>query len=443
MNRFIEKVFSDKKLVKLLFEFRNVEWKKLNSNEKINVLNDVANGFNEIYGNDLGRCKFYFIDVNSDMCGETLEDYNIINLNSLGNNQFSILSTILHELRHYYQDKAHNLYKSSNVIHELFADVNYLDIFKNDENSEMFRAENYVAFNDNNFIEYCIQPTEYDAESFSKEFMIYFADNYLEYANDIEMCLGANPDFDAVCRIIKKDDRDIINFNRKYELNYQDYISENKEIFIKDEVRSWKYKELFNNFDNISKENLSKLCCPCFWYKYDNSIRVKILNKYCELCDADINVVLDDGNIVINGKTLGVKDVFKVMELLFNELADYEIMKIVKKKNPKYLMRVEREIRLNLKNDRNMIKKEENPLFYEVQPYMLFKNNYVLRSFYDFYRNLDSMYDTDNNFFESFSNYIAKYDVESMMKKVRILTGMKFDDFYDLQLKKMSSRKTR
>ena len=205
MNKFIEKVFDNKKLVELLLKFKKMEWKKLNNDSKIEVLNEIVDGFNEVYCDDFGKCKFYFIDVNNDKSGETLEDYNVINLNSLGKNQYTILATILHELRHYYQYKAHRLYLKTNVVHELFKDVNYNDIFINDDISEMFRAENYVVFDDNNFIEYCIQPTEYDAEMFAKEFMKYLADNYLEYTDDVEMCMSSNLEFDQVCQIVEKD----------------------------------------------------------------------------------------------------------------------------------------------------------------------------------------------------------------------------------------------
>jgi len=441
MQKFIDRVFSNEEIISLLLKLKKSEWKKINNFERIDLLKKIVSELNKIYP-EFGECKIDFISIDNDMYGDNVDNYVRVNINS-SDNQFCNISTIMHELRHFYQNKAIELYFENGVIHELFEDSDFKEIVLNNENSQLSRASNYLCSNDNNYIEYNIQPCEYDAESFSKKFMAYLATNYLDSNDDVSLCMNANSEFDDMQKMLKENSRNLINFSKRYKLNYEDYVKDNRAIFISDEVKAKKYIKLLENIDVINKEEVIVLCSPCFWDKYDFEIKISLLNRYLELNDLSLDIKAGNNEIIINNKKVKSNNVFEIMDLLFNEMANKEIERILAKNNQRKLMRVEREIRLNFKNEFNQIKKEENPLFYEVQPYMLYKNNYVLRNFYDFFRCLDVLYDSRDNFYDLYSKYIKKYDVECLMKKVKILTGVEFEDFYDKMLSKMSNRKNK
>ena len=104
-SKFLEKAFNDEKLKKYLSAFKSVNWYKLSEDEKIKVCANIGERINSFYP-ELGECKFNFFVSNKKDLGNSDDNLVNVNLDAVNdkNNQFYILTTILHEVRHFYQN---------------------------------------------------------------------------------------------------------------------------------------------------------------------------------------------------------------------------------------------------------------------------------------------------------------------------------------------------
>ena len=161
------------------------------------------------------------------------------------------------------------------------------------------------------------------------------------------------------------------------------------------------------------------------------------------LNDCDLFVECNGKCTNVNRKILVNNDSFGIMEFLFNEIANFQINRILKNKDKENLKLVEKQIILNLADENNIIKEEENPLFYNIQPYMMYKNLYISECFNELFSSIFSIFKEDDNYFEEYVQYCKKYDVDSIVKKVEILTGENFAKVYDKLVGDMQKIKTR
>lgn len=440
-EKFFNKISLNKELIDDLSKLKCENWKKLSDSEKLKTYKKIFDKFSNIYS-EVGSCNIT-VDGSSFSNGASRDNNIIISVKTgLDGNHYEILATFLHELRHFYQNYACELYLKTGVVHELFEGIDINKFIENNIGSALLNAENYISYSLNQYNEYYLQPIELDAEMFAMDFMKLYSDKFLDNDLDKELCLNSLVDYDDVMKIFKYDDVNLVNFSKVYSLIYEDFVSENKSIYLKDEEESKKYKKLLDSIEKLNERDVIKLLSPCFYIYYEDDVKKELINKFLKLKGFCFDVDIDKNEVFIDDVYVNSCDVFEIMELVFNKMADEEIRRMLEKNDNDNLMLVEKEIKLNFKKG-NLIKKENNPLFYEVQPYMLYKNSYVLRNVYDYFRTIDEMYTKKYNFFDDFCKYVNKYDVETKIKKVKSLTGMDFDKFYCSMIDTMKKRKIR
>jgi len=332
------------------------------------------------------------------------------------------------------------MYDREGVIHEIFEKDDFMKLYVNNNVSILCNVSNYLRYEYNNFYEYYIQPLEFDAEKFAKEFIDKMIDEIIDNVKDIELCCLSMSEFEEVSDIIDGNKKNLVEFAKTYELNYVDYILNNRATFNNDDIKAQKYLSLLDKIDDLDINQLYSLFIPGLWDKYNEEEKCKIINRYLDINGFNFNVKVNGDKYIINNSEFIAFNSFEIMEHILNEMADIEIERIVTKRDNKRLMRVEKEIRANMKCP---ISEKDNPLFYNVQPYMLYKRNYMMRNFYDMFRSIDEVYEKKHNYFSDFDKMVKKYDVKSIMKKVEILTGEEFFEFYEKMVRKMKGRKAR
>lgn len=436
---FYNRIKQNDKLVNYIQSFKKETWKNLELTSKIDLIKDMFKEINKIYP-EFGNVEFIpdFLFMSSGVSTDNKIYINIREINTV-KDRFIVLQTIFHELGHFYQKSAYELYDRKKKINEIFNEEEIKKFKENNDSSKLSSVDNYLGYSYNSYLEYAIQPLEYETEKFSYDLVKLF-ENELFGEEDIYDIDYGTYDFEMNLREFKENKTDFVHFNRIYRLNYEDYVKDNKEYFIKDEIKSEIY---YKNVERIKKLNLYETMCLfdyCFWKNYDMNRKKTLISRYLELQGFSFRVNNENNTLIINDKEVNSSDSSDVLEVIFNEMADEEIRRMLNKKDK--LTRIEKEIVLNFNN--NLIEEKDNPLFYNVQPYMLYKRNYVLRNFYDIYRVFDELHEARGFYFNDYEKYIIKYDIEPLMKKVEYLTDMKFDDFYDKMLEKMNKpRKTK
>lgn len=443
MNRydiFYNKVIDNEVLVKNLKNLEGGKWDFLSFNEKVKTFKIIMDEICMFY-EELGLPNFDFIFMDDNFSGEDNEKGTFINVKLLvEGNHFEILATCLHELRHFYQDRAVELYEKKGIVHEMFDKEELLSFKENIQRSALYTSNNYLELVDGiNSYDYYLQPVEYDAESFSYEFMRRLAKNFLKDKYDVMNCRCANSWFSSVVDLKKGNKNNIIEFNKIYYYNYLDRIRENKVQFreekrIEDNLNKWK-----DRIDLLSDSKLFMLLNCCFLEKYSDSEIVSLLNAYLKNNDCDEVIEYLDNGYYLDGLLLDFKGktIYEIIEPVFEHLADFKIRQIVTQDLENLKFGFEKEIKINLSRECNKIKEENNPLLYRIQPYMLYKNGFIKNEYVRLISSIDCMYETYNNYFEEFSYYLKKYDNSSLIKKVEILTSKKFADLYNEVFMKM------
>lgn len=445
MNRhdvFFNKVLNNSILVGCLKKLEARSWDRLSYKEKVDLFKTMIAEFSSFYL-ELGTPNFEFVFMDEAFSGEDSEKGTFINAKLLmDGNHFEILAACLHELRHFFQDKACKLYKQKGIVHELFSEEEINSFIINIDRSVLYTADNYLELEDDvNREEYYLQPVEYDAENFSYEFMRRLANNFLKDKFDIMNCRYANDWFPSIIGLKKGNKDDIIMFNKIYYFNYLDRINENKVRFKKEEKKSEIINSWLENDVFLDDTKIFILLSSCFLEKYDDSMKVNLLNKYLEYNDCYGRIEFLDDGYYLDGLLLDFKGkiTYEIIEPIFSFVANEKINYIVNSDIRDLKYGFEKEIKINLSCDNNFIKEEDNPLFYRLQPSVLFKNNFIKNQYMKLIDSVDSIYEGYNNYFNEFSCYIKKYDSVSLMKKAEILTGKTFESLYDDMLNKMKA----
>ena len=181
-----------------------------------------------------------------------------------------------------------------------------------------------------------------------------------------------------------------------------------------------KYTYLKDNLNLVDKDQIYCLFIPSFWEKFDLDEKAKIINRYFELYNYDIEASVE-GCMFIDNESISTFNSFEVLERMFNVMAQRELVTLSQKAEIE-LSDNEKLILFNLKKE-NRIIEENNPLIYHIQPYMIFTHNFVLEHSKKFYSVLEETFNSENNYFDYYKKIYCDNDVESMIKKVKAMTG--------------------
>ena len=432
-SAFYKKAMEDKFIVTNLNKLKGDIWWDLSFKERISIFENLMEGFSNFYP-ELGKPKFNFIILNDTAKGEENEEGTFINAKLIeDDNYYEILLTCLHELRHFYQRKASKLYEEKGIVHELFDSKEEIErIIENNTRSSLFLHSNYIEVNTLNNMEYKIQPVEWDAEMFACMFLTKFSSGFLTDRYDIKNCKFAMTESFKIFKIMANKENNIIDFDNIYMLNYLDNVNDNKPYFKKEKIKADEVMSILKKKDYLTDNQILKLLNCCFLEKMDIETKVDLFNRYLEYNDCDLKIDFLDDGYYFDGFLLDMEEynVFKFIEPLFLAVADSKIRKITEKELDKLKFGFEKEIKINLMDEKNIIKEENNPLYYRLQPYILFRNGIVKDEYFKLIRAIDTCYEVYDNFFLDFSSFIKKYDNVPIIKKAEILTGKKFDEIY-------------
>lgn len=437
-DKFFSKLLTDDNLVSVLKRINVSEWKKLSVVEREDLITCM---FNQICGlfDELNKYKLSFVyDNNKQFGGEYSAVFVVLNSWYLeGDSPYDCVYNCIHELGHIFQDIACYMYNTKNQIHPLFNKKEVQDFIVNNLSSVLSNTTNYISCSESSY-EYRVQPLEYDADSFAYKFLLFLSSNFLEEKEDKDACKEASLDYLKICSIFEYNKDDIINFSDIYKWKYDDRVYKNFKIIREERNKVNKIKVLFDDLNGVSKEDILLAFLPCFWNGFDINKKKDVIKRYVELEKMEFDVFVRDGSIFIEDSCIDVDDGFKAIDVIFNEMAMEEIKRIVRKPVG-FLSKNEELIVKNLKDD-NIVLYEENPLIYNIQPVMSFRNNYIKGKFKNFFEQMKSLYPINDFYFDKYKNYISIYDIDSMNRKVKLMTG---EEPYESYLKVLKARNNR
>ena len=437
-NEFFKKVTSNKTLVDNMLMLKDDVWSNLSYRKRINCFESIINEISSLY-EELGRPNFMFKLLSDDAAGEDSQDGTYLNIKLIEDgNPFEILATLLHEMRHYFQREADEIFTKTGIIHPLFTEDQMESIHTNLGRSMLYTASNYIYPSDINGNEYNLQPIEYDAENFSYEFMKRFKDEFLKEEIDIINCEAGNLGFINILQKHDENSDDIINFNKIYSYNYEDMINDNNVIFKKDRKKYDDYIKLLDKMNDLNDEQLFSLMGPAFLEQYKKETKCALINCYLEFNNSEDKILFDNGDYYFNGLLLDLNETstYILMEPFFLHVADLKIKEIIKKDNAS-LTNIEKDIKINVMDEENIIKEESNPLLYRLQPHILYKYNFIKAEYLKMIHAIDKPYSGNFNYFMDFKIFLKKYDNLSINKKVEILYGKSAKEVYNDMISKM------
>lgn len=436
-NLFFEKIMDNSLLVENLKKLNISYWKNINNSEKLRIFENIGKELQELYS-DFCKCTFNFAFMSENAGGVTcLKNINI-NATLIYEERFLVLSSMIHELRHIYQEEAVSIYLKYGVCHELFDEKELKDIVVNSKKSALGKVDNYIYYSQYTDNEYKRQPIEFDAEMFSLLFMKFYQEAFAESEEDVKACKKATKGFERFVKQVTLRDNDIFNFNNIYWLHYLEYVKDNEDRFsIENKIRD-NYFSVLKNKDSLDVQKLYYLCAPCFWEIYDIELKRDLLNVFLAKFGLNdrIYTVLD--KMYINEKDISEDDCRDAIEVILNVIANRKIEKIISKDSN--LNETEKIIKLHFDHDR--INKEDNPLLYNLQPDIIYKNKFIYDNFVKLFECFDKVYEGKYNFFNENVEYLKKYDVEAMIRKAGIFNREKnYSEFYDTMIEGESFKK--
>lgn len=414
-----DRILDNDELVGLLKQMNVANWSELSIFEREELFSSIMKKiFNLFEETSKFSLKYEYVDR---LNGEFIDDTCFINGEAISDdNPYNALFYALHEYRHGLQNIAEFLYQKKGIIFEAFSEDEIKDFIVNDRESCITGACNYIESGRFDHYEYVIQPVEYDADKFAYQFL----ENVMKKIN----CNEEDTIYieDSKCLFtdnmgnITYSENDIINFGKIYRLNYEDYVSDNLLVFDEENEILNKYTYLKDNLKLVDKDQIYCLFIPSFWEKFDLDEKAKIINRYFELYNYDIEASVE-GCMFIDDESISTFNSFEVLERMFNVMAQRELVTLSQKAEIE-LSDNEKLILFNLKKE-NRIIEENNPLIYHIQPYMIFTHNFVLEHSKKFYSVLEKTFNSENNYFDYYKKIYCDNDVESMIKKVKAMTG--------------------
>ena len=436
---FFKKVMDNPTLVKSLKKLETKTWDKIPFHERIELFKTIVGEITNFYP-ELGTPKFEFIFMDSEASGEESEKGTYINVRMLEDgNHFEVLATVLHEIRHFFQRKAGEIYEKTGKVHPLFTKEELEEFVINMARSSLLLVSNYVDASDMDQFEYTLQPIEYDAENFSYEFMRRLSKNFLTDYYDVKNCGFANNNFESIKKMYEGNKHNLIDFDRIYKLNYQDMVNRNKVRFKKDKREYDRYMKWLDKIDYLDDTKLFILLSPCFIDTYSEEMRIKLLNAYLEYNDCSKRIELIDGQYYFNDLLFDMDETgtYAVFEPLFLQVAEDKIKSIVSKDFDKLKFGFEKDVKINLAIKENFISEEKNPLFYRLQPYILLRDGFMKQEYMRLIRSIDNIYDEYNSYYFDFERFLKKYDSLPIITKAEMMTGKKFEEIYASMVEKM------
>ena len=413
------RILQDEELVELLRQMNVDNWKELSIFEREELFTNLMK---KIFGlfEETNRFSLKYV-YKKNLFGESDGDTCFVNGEILNDdNPYIVLFDTLHEYRHCLQNVGEYLYEKKGRVFEVFGLDEIKAIIANNKESCLSGTSNYVSGGQYDHYEYLIQPIEHDANDFAYKFLEHVMRKINNNQIDLEYINKTNNKYMNEMDNITYSDSDIINFGKIYKLNYEDYVSDNACVFEDEKEVFAKYTYLKDNLDLVDKEQIYCLFIPAFWKKFDLDERTCIVNRFFELHGYDIEAYVE-GCMFIDGESIASYKSFDVLERMFNLMAERELIKL-SKKSEEDLNENEKLILFNLKYE-NRIGQDDNPLIYHVQPYMTFTHNFVLDYSKKFYSIMEKTLDFENYYFEDYKKIYSNNDVETMIKKVKLITG--------------------
>lgn len=437
-EKFFEKVTNNKELIDNLLMLKDSSWSKLSFKKRIECFEFIVNEVSSLYP-ELGKPNFDFKLLSDDASGEDSPDGTYLNIKMIEEgNPFEILATLLHEVRHYFQRIADEKFIENGSVHPLFTEEQLNSMHINLGRSKLYNASNYISPGDINGNAYNLQPIEYDAERFSYEFMNRFKSAFLNEEIDIVNCEAGNFGFSEILKIYNGNDEDIINFNKIYLYDYEDMVNDNNVIFKSDSKKYNQYIKWLDKMYYLNDVQLFTLMGPAFLEKLDKETKCSLINCYLEFNNSEDRIVCDNGDYYFKELLLNLDEnsTYLLMEPFFLHVADLKIKEIIKQDDSK-LISIEKDIKLNLAIEENIIKEENNPLLYRLQPYVWYKYGFIVREYLKLIQSIDKPYKGNFNYFSDFKIFLKKYDNSSMDKKIEILYGKGIEEVYNDMISKM------
>ena len=433
-------LFCNEAFVNVLCKFHSSNWKNCNIGERLDIIKEFVDLYCQIF--KIKNLKVKMVDTS--YSGSYMDYKTMVNVNKdavVNGNQYDVMDTLFHELRHNFQHRA----IAGNIDSEV-EKVDEKDVkeWKMNFKSSPTGYYNYISTKGEKSHLYYYQPVEADA-----------------FRTGLSLTKKAS----SIISELKGSDVLFKEYGRMYRDYIMIYFSKEQE-FVKafEEYR----KEIFELFEeNNEKFKLEKECLKKAKVLMEKEINDMSLEDICSLFSVYVWAYLDDDykmNLlkeydkrVNNHKAIKIEkngnSTFKIdgvihdrcqIESILNTMFSYEFRKkaeaiINGEENCSANIKEELEVNLYEHNGKkiNYIADSENFAMYSIQPYALYEGRIVIEQF-------KKIKECEVNFYgvndESFENMIDFYDYDKYIPYIEKFFQKPFKEIYDDLINKMKER---
>lgn len=433
-----DEIFNDKEIINILHSFHTNNWKEMEKKDKRNIVSKLDKRVTSIIGYKPHLMKF----ADTDADGKYYDNTNSILISTnLYFNQYDVLDTYFHELRHSIQKRTIE-----------YKNIEKFDVTKKELYEWQINFKNY-ATGVNNYVPCCYplyryQPVEVDA-------YYHGAVCTLRAAKIIQNKLGKDVKFEEY---VNKATYEIEDYFLE-DANSVKKRKEKKEQIIKDfnkneieEIDA--YKEMIelkqkyeNQLDKLSLEELFSMFNGNFWDKLLIKTKIDVLiefdirkNKKRGRKLIDIKAVEEDDTIEIDGLIYSSNDVVGMLQDLMVSQTKLEIQQIIEDKID-WNQSLKEDLKVNMfihdGEYVNLKTEEKNPFLYLIQPVELYKSEFMGLYFKKIYDAGISKYGKDDL---DWQTMIDIYSVNKINESVEFYLDKTFDEVYIENVEEMKNK---
>ena len=434
-------LFNSEKFIDVLCKFHSSHWENCNIGERIDIIKEFVTIYCEIF--KIKNLKVKMIDTTHS--GSYMDYKNWVNVNKdliINGNQYDVMDTLFHELRHNFQHRA----IAGNIDNEIEkVDENNVKEWKMNFKSSPTGYCNYISTKGEKSHLYYYQPVEADAFrcGLSLTRKAYFIISKMK-GNDVEFKEYGKMYRDYIMTYFSKEEEFVAIFEKNRKEIFAMY-EENNEKFKLEKECLKKAKVLMNekNIVDMSLEEICSLFSVFVWAYLEDDYKVSLLKEYDKRVNNHKPIKIEmvgNSTFRINGIIHDRSQILSILNTMFSFEYKKKVEAIVKgKESCPANLKEELEVNMYEHDGKkiNFIEDSDNFTMYSIQPFALYEAKVIIEQF-------KKVKECEVNFYgvneESFENMIDFYDYDKYIPYIEKFFEKPFKEIYDELVKKMRGK---
>ena len=433
-------LFNNEKFVNVLCKFYSSHWENCNIGERIDIIKEFVSIYCEAF--KINNLKVKMVETSHS--GTYMDYKTMVNVNKdavINGNQYDVMDTLFHELRHNFQHRA----IAGNIDSEIEkVDENIVKEWKLNFKSSPTGYHNYISTKGEKSYLYYYQPVEADAfrTGLSLTRKAYSIISKIK-GEDVEFKEYGKMYRDYIMTYFSKEEEFVAIFE-KYRKEIFEIYDENNEKFKLEKECLNKAKVLMEKaIEDMTLEEVCSLFSVYVWAYLEDDYKINLIKEYDKRVNKHKPVKIEKvGNSTfrIDGVIHDRSQVASILNTLFS----YEFRKKVEaiingKESCSANLKEELEVNMYEHNGKkiNYIADSDNFTMYSIQPYALYEGKVVVEQF-------KKVKECEANFYgvngESFENMIDFYDYDKYIPYIEEFFEKPFKEIYDGLVKKMKEK---